>query len=237
MIVIGSTAMKVHFPDFNRVPKDLDIAVETEIKSNNKGIEYLFNPVLFKYSNDVFLNPDMLLSLKVSHLFWDINWEKHMWDVQFLLSKESKLNLDYIKEQIKFWEEYLPKVRRSKLDMSKDDFFNNAINEDSDEHDLLHKKLRETPAYTKLLKDGCDVELDESKWYNLDFQERCDVVYEETAVMAFERYKSELYWKAAFNRQLKDNIIKHFPFFIAIFAIENYKLLSNPKENYQNKLL
>ena len=40
MIVIGSTAMKIHFPDFNRQPKDLDIAVEHEKVSTKKGIEY-----------------------------------------------------------------------------------------------------------------------------------------------------------------------------------------------------
>lgn len=237
MIVIGSTAMKIHFPDFNRQPKDLDIAVEHEKVSTKKGIEYLYNPVLCKYSNDVFLNPNMLLSLKISHLFWDINWEKHMWDVQFLLQKGCIPNIEYIKEQMEFWKEYLPKVRRSQLEMSKEDFFNNAVNKDSEQHDLLHKKLRDIPAYTLLLKEGCEVELDENKWINLDFDKKCDVVYEETAVMAFERYKPDLYWKAAFNRQLKDNIIKHFPFYIALFAIENYKKLSNPIENYQNKLL
>lgn len=236
-MIIGSTALKHYFPDFNRQPKDLDIVTNQERKGVNSEIEYLYNPIIFKYCNEEYCTPDILLSLKVSHLFWNINWEKHMWDVQFLLGKGCQLNLEYIVEQVEFWKKYLPTVHRSNLQMTKDDFFNNAVNKDVDEHDLLHVKLADYPAYKKILKDGCDVELDENKWGNLSFEEKCDVVYEETAVMAFERYNPELYWKKAFNRQLKDNIIKHFPFYIAIFAIENYILLSNPTKNYQNKLL
>lgn len=235
-IIIGSTCIKHHYPDFNREPKDLDIAIDIETTNKNTGIEYLYNPILFKYCSTEYLDPNLLLSLKVSHLFWDINWEKHMWDVQFLYKKGCVLQLDYLKEQMKFWEIHLPKVQRSRLNQSKKDFFNNAINADENEHDLLHEKLAEYPAYKKILKDGCDVELDENKWDRLTFEEKCDVVYEETSVMAYERYKPELYWKKAFNRQLKDNIIKHFPLYIALFAIENYIELSNPKVNYQEKL-
>lgn len=241
-ILIGSECLNYWYPDFPRIPKDIDYAVDEECKSGF-GVEYLYNPVLFKYTSFAedmsvtTLEAGLLLSLKISHLFWNINWDKHMWDVQFLLSKGCQYNLEYIKEQIEFWNKYLPKVHRSDLKMTKDSFFNNAVNKDTDEHDLLHAKLVDYPAYKKLLKDGCDVELDESKWEYLTFEEKCDAVYEETAVMAFERYDPKLYWKAAFNRQLKDNIIKHFPFFIALFAIENYKIVSNPKLNYQLKLM
>lgn len=241
-ILIGSECLNYWYPDFPRIPKDIDYAVDEECKSGF-GVEYLYNPVLFKYTSFAedmsvtTLEAGLLLSLKISHLFWNINWDKHMWDIQFLLSKGCQYNIEYIKEQIEFWNKYLPKVHRSDLKMTKDSFFNNAVNKDTNEHDLLHAKLVEYPAYKKLLKDGCDVELDESKWEYLTFEEKCDVVYEETSVMAFERYDPKLYWKAAFNRQLKDNIIKHFPFFIALFAIENYKIISNPKLNYQLKLM
>ena len=40
MLIIGSTAIKNYFPDFNRTPKDLDYAVEdsTEFRNAN-GVE------------------------------------------------------------------------------------------------------------------------------------------------------------------------------------------------------
>jgi len=238
-VIIGSTALKHYYPDFKRVPKDLDYAVDTEIKSNDKNIEYLYNPIIFKYLPVNYLeycNPFILLNLKISHLFWDINWEKHMWDVQFLLNKGEYILPVVVSDFRDFWSKYLPKIHRSDLRATKDDFFTNAVNKSVNEHDLLHEKLVDYPTYKKILKEGCDVELDESKWNYLSFDEKCNVVYEETSVMAFERYNPELYWKKAFNRQLKDNIIKHFPQYIALFAIENYIKLSNPQLNYQIKL-
>ena len=53
-------------------------------------IETLSNPILLQFcKNNLFqispyLNPDILYTLKMSHMFWDINWEKHMFDIHFL---------------------------------------------------------------------------------------------------------------------------------------------------------
>ncbi len=233
-LIIGSTAIKHYYPDFPREPKDIDIAVLDKQKRNGET-EYLENPVIFKYQDSGYLKPDLLLSLKISHLFWDINWDKHLYDVQFLLGKGCKYDLNLIYELRSFWDSFLPKIRRSRLEMNKEDFFTNNVNEDVEQHDYLHTLLEKEPAYTKLLKEGCEVELDENKWYNLSFEERCDVVFEETAVMAFERYKTTDY-RIAYKRQLKDNIIKHFPFYIAIFAIQNYRNLEKPKYNFKIKI-
>ena len=95
-LIIGSTAMKYHFPDFNREPKDIDIAVEqSDNLKSTREVEYLENPIIFKYipEGQEYIDPDMLLTLKMSHLFFNINWDKHMWDVQFLLKKGCKYEL------------------------------------------------------------------------------------------------------------------------------------------------
>ena len=97
MITIGSTAIKHFFPDFPRVPKDLDIAVkDTKGLKKSPGVEYLENKVIFKYQQEGMLRPELLLSLKVSHMFWDNNWEKHLFDIQFLLKKGLKVNLSLV---------------------------------------------------------------------------------------------------------------------------------------------
>lgn len=233
-LIIGSTAIRHYFPDFNRNPKDIDVAVlKDKPREGNK--EFLVNPVILKYQESGYLEPNLLLSLKISHLFWDINWDKHLYDVQFLLSKGCKYDLGLIQELRIFWNSYLPKVRRSRLEMNKEDFFTNNVNEDVEQHDYLHTLLADIPAYTKILKEGCEVELDENKWHALSFEEKCDVVFEETSVMAFERYKTVDY-RVAYKRQLKDNIIKHFPLYIAVFSIENYKNLEKPKFNFKIKI-
>jgi hypothetical protein len=233
-LVIGSTAIKHYYPDFPREPKDVDIAVLEKQKRNGET-EYLENPIILKYQGNGYLKPDLILSLKISHLFWDINWDKHLYDVQFLLGKGCKYDLDLICELRYFWDSFLPKIRRSRLESSKETFFTNNVNDNVEQHDYLHTLLEDVPTYTKLLKEGCEVELDENKWHNLSFEEKCNVVFEETAVMAFERYKTTDY-RVAYKRQLKDNIIKHFPFYIAIFTIENYKNLEKPKYNFKTKI-
>ena len=234
-ILIGSTALQKYVPGI-REPKDLDYAVDTEGPSGTAGVEFLYNPVLFEFEKEDTISAENLLNLKISHLFFDINWDKHMFDVQQLLKLGNKIDEYKIDKLFNFFEGYLPKVRMSNLDMSKEDFFTNAVNYDVCEHDQLHEVLTPTPAYKKLLRDGCEVELDPNKWLNLTFEEKCDVVFEETAVMAFERFKGDTYYKADFQKMLKKCIIQHFPRYIALFAIENYVLLMNPKINYKQQI-
>lgn len=236
MITIGSTAIKHYFPDFPREPKDLDIAVRSVGRMEKiPGIEYLENKIIYKYQDEGFLKPELMISLKASHMFWDNNWEKHLFDIQFLLKKGFKIDKELVDELVPYWQDILPKIRRSNLEMGKDDFFTNAVNEDTEQHDYLHTLLNPIPMYTRLLREDCEVELDPSKWENLTFEEKCDVVFEETAVMSFERYE-KLPYKVGYRRQLKDNIIKHFPRYIALFAIENYPSLEKPKYDYITKI-
>lgn len=237
MIIIGSTALKYHFPeDCPREPNDIDVVVKDSSKFRKiKNTEFLENPALLKYEKSGYISPVMLLTLKMSHLFWDINWDKHMFDVQFLLKKGCKYDLAVLREFREYWEQTLPKVRRSNLELNKEEFFSNKVNKDTEEHDKLHKIIAEVPAYTKILKDGAEVELDENKWIQLSFKEKCDIVREEAYVMAAERYKN-LHYIPAYRKQLKDCIQKHYPEYIALFAIENYKELEKPECDYKQKI-
>lgn len=246
MLIIGSTAIQHYFPEFKREPKDLDIAVkDKEDKELWKAyidespllkgvrVELLENPVIFKYQDEGYLKPDLLLTLKMSHMFWDNMWDKHMFDIQFLLKKGARYDLGILNELRELWNNILPKVRRSVLAQSKEDFFSNAVNEDTDEHDILHTFINPIPMYTLLLKDGSEVELDENKWNAMSFEQKLEVVREETYVMAWERYK-DIDYRLAFKVQLKQNIQKHFPQYIAIFAIENYIQLEKPTIKYRD---
>lgn len=238
-ILIGSKALLHHFPDLGRVPKDTDYAVKTEERSEENGVEFLYNPE-FDYSLDRSVaTPEELMTLKLSHLFWDKDFDKHMWDYHFLKGKGIKVNLELYRRFRVFFEDYLPKVRRSNLELSKDEFFTNSVNEDVDEHDKLHLVIADTPAYTKILKDGCEVEVCENKFNSLSFGEKVDVVVEEAIIMSFERYSGKIHWTRAFKRQLDQNIQKHYPEFIALFAIDNYpmfldyKKLTKIEENFK----
>lgn len=236
-LIIGSEALKHWFPnDYPREPKDLDIVLEsTKGISNTPGVEYFENPVILKYQKSGHIQPSLLLTLKMSHMFWDFRWKKHMYDIQFLLDKGFEYDSKILDELIEYWMEIKPKIRRSNLALDAETFFDNAVNDDEAEHDFLHTLINPVPMYTRLLKDGAQVELDENKWKKLSPEEKCDVVFEESAVMAYERY-SEKYYKEAYEIQLNDNIVKHFPKYIAIFAIINYKKVLTPKFNFINTI-
>lgn len=231
MILIGSTVLYKHFRD-SRKPKDTDYAVSTPCNKKEPGIEYLYNPVLHKYEKNDEISLNNLLTLKISHLFWETGWDKHMWDVQTLLKHGCEIQWDFYREMRDFWNTHLPKIRRSNLNQTKDKFFTNAVNKDVNEHDELHYKLAKVPMFTRILKDGSEVEVDSDKFLALTFEEKCKVVEEETTVMAIERYSGKIPFRSAYRKQLKDNIIKHFPEQIALFAIVNYiKLFTELPDN------
>lgn len=79
-LIIGSEALKHHFPsDYPREPKDLDIVVESlEGLEKKKGVEYLENPIILNYQSSGYIQPALLLTLKMSHMFWDFRWKKHI---------------------------------------------------------------------------------------------------------------------------------------------------------------
>ena len=234
-ILIGSKAIKHWYADFTREPKDTDFAVDEKGTSSDPNTEHLYNPVLFKFTNDEILSPGFLLTLKASHLFYDTNWDKHMFDTQFLVKKGNKIKKDLFLELVDFWKDYLPEVRRSKLDMTKEDFFTNKVNYDVAEHDILHTFINPEPLYKVILKDGCEVNLDESKWDNLNDETKMELVQEEVYVMAYERYR-KLDYRKAYHRMLNKFIMTHAPLFMIPFIVENYIKMLKPKFNYYERI-
>lgn len=246
-ILIGSGAIKWWYPDFPREPKDTDYIITNQTYNTKVNIvgdnktELLLNPIIWNLYKDKFnkeaaistivLSPEHLLTLKASHLCWDLNWEKHMYDTQWLLKKGLKIDLELFWQLYNYWNEYHSQNKRSDLKMSKNEFFTNAINYDTLEHDEMHKILNPIPIYTKVLKDNCEVELDENKFNSLSFEDKLEFVREEVMVMAWERYKS-LGFQKAYNRMFKKFILSHAPLFSLIFIIENYIELSKPKFNF-----
>jgi len=236
-IIIGSTALKYWFNDFNRTIKDLDYAVDQENVKRNKHIEYLYNPIIFKYlkDDDIYVSPEILLTLKMSHISWDINFKKHMYDIQFMLKKNIKYNKELYKELFDFWTNLKgreKKYRRSDLTLKSKEFFDNGIKFD---HDYLHTLIKDVPTYTKILKDGAEVEPSEEKFLNLSHNDKLSVIEEEVMVMAYERFRNQHYI-VAYNKMLQKFITGHAPFWQLIFIIENYLTLKKPTFNYYKQI-
>jgi len=245
-MVIGSTAIKYHFLDFPREPKDIDIikgSVFNDYYPSHFKREYLENPILLKHCKDQdFLDVDSLYVLKISHCFWDLengSWSKHMWDVQWLKEKDCKFIPELFYELFNYWEELHGKRKSSNLQMSAEQFFDNVVNFPV-EHDYLHTLLvqhdyfgnQNLPMYIKILKDGAEVDVSEEKFNKLTEKEKFNLVFEEVAIMSTERY-GNMYYKKAFEKMLKKFILSHCPIWEGIWIIQNHKkLLSNIPFNF-----
>lgn len=229
-VIIGSTALKHYFPNYKREPKDLDYATSIYKKSNVKDVEYLYNPIITEIENRKYLRPEYLLSLKISHLNWETNWDKHLFHVQFLLKQGVKYDIKLIERLKLFWKEFLPTIRSSNLKLNSKEFFNNAINVKIP-HDDIHKLIVKIPTYMKILKDNCEVEPCEIKFNNLSHKEKLELVREEIYVMAWERYRN-LDYREAYRIMLQKFIMNHAPRFEFYFIIENYIELLIPPFNY-----
>jgi hypothetical protein len=245
-LIIGSTAIRYHFPLFKREPNDIDYVVDTINveniirKKDGKIIEYLYNPIIFKYIDDekkfpIYATPTQILSIKMSHISWNINFKKHMFDIQFLLDNGVVYDKELYDELYNFWLEYKGrngKYRRSNLTISSEEFFDNGIESD---HDNLHTLLKDEPTYIKILKDGCEVEPCEIKFNNLSYSEKISVIEEEVMVMAYERFRDKQY-RVAYEQMLEKYITGHAPIWQLLFIIENYKQLRIPSFNFYKKI-
>lgn len=227
-ILSGSKAIKEWFPDFSREPNDTDYIVsEGEKWTSKPKTEFLLNPIFEDYKHSLLL-PNDLLTLKISHIFWDINWSKHMFDIQFLLGKGCVLDKELFLVLYGYWNVYHGENKRSDLKMSADDFFDNNIKCEHS-HDYLHTLINPVPTYTKILIG--EVEVGEDKFNELSYEDKCNLVYEEIEVMAYERYQ-KIGYKEGYSKMLKKFILSHAPIFEALFIIENYILLHKARNNY-----
>jgi hypothetical protein len=230
--LIGSRAIKALFPDFPREPKDYDFLVQTKQPTKREVDlveEYHINPVLFEYVEKHGINADVLLTLKTSHIFWDIFWSKHMFDIVFLKEHGAKLIQPLFDDLYEYWNNFHGKNQRSDLSMSSESFFDNALTKY--DHDVLHTYINPNPVYFKVLKDGADVDVSEEKFNALSFEDKLELVREEVYVMAYERLFNRDY-RVAFNWMLKKFIMNHAPMWEALFIVNNYRILQKCPINY-----
>ena len=231
MLLIGSRAIKHWFPDFPREPNDTDYAVlETPKWTPSEEmvgkIEYLINPIIGGMKGVAL--PDVLYTLKMSHMFWNIAHEKHSWDMVWLQKKGAKLDKELFFKLYEYFNEPHGANKRSDLKMSSADFFTNAL-ECPYDHDVLHTFLQDPPTYTKVLVG--EVEVSEEKFNSLSFEDKCNLVYEEIELMSWERW-SNLDYRKAYGRMFKKFIISHAPIWEAIFILENFVKLSRFRRNH-----
>lgn len=202
--IIGSVAVQFHLPLFRRgrKPEDLDVFISE--KSPNRPRAKMFSEydrveyhlmdrgiikLMLEGSDGPFPTLNNLYTLKLSHVFWNINLEKTINDIIFLSRSGAVVNKKLFYKLKSHWKEVHGGKEFLSLNKSKDDFFDDAV-EKVVEHDLIHEWVAkyERPLYTRCLKDGEDVLLDWDKFSELELNDRIHMIREETMVIAIERF-------------------------------------------------
>lgn len=190
-LIFGSVALKYWLGEDFRQPKDLDIMTK-EKPQRTANIEYHYNPA-FDYiiehnKHSLYVDLNFLYTIKLSHLAYDINWDKHAIDVIKMQRLGCKKDETLYKLLQKDWEVIHGK-KRVNLNMTKEEFFTPYVTRRID-HDELHQMLahNDYPMYTKILKEGADVMCDIKKWRALTHEEKLLTILEEIWVTAYERW-------------------------------------------------
>ena len=196
-LIYGSTAIKHFFPDYNHEPKDLDIITETDNKyhldiNGCKRIEQYYLPefsYIFENNKDEeFVDPDFLYTIKMSHLSWDINWDKHMKSAIVLREKGAKLDKTFYDSLMTAWSRVHGK-KQVKMNVNNSDFFKENIQRKYD-HEYLHEvfSFYDRPLNERIRKDLDSPLCSEELWNKLSEEDKFKCALEELMVLSTERF-------------------------------------------------
>lgn len=222
MNLIGSRRIKQLYPDFRNVDKS-DFDYVGTGKSGN-GIEYHDIPAL----RSVEINGDVMLTLKLSHVFWGRNQRKHLYDIQFLIEKGCVVIPELFDMLFSFWERLFGNRTMPDFTKTYEQFFDDYV-EHSVDHDTIHHALTPNPAFKTILKNDGTVDICEEKFNALTYEHRLNVIREECTVLVYERYYVrgifEKHYKTYYSEMLLRLLSNLSPLWMAVFIAKNHKKL------------
>jgi len=139
-----------------------------------------------------FASPEVLLSLKKSHINFPIKFEKHIKDYNFLLSKLKEDKLSKItKTNFKETEKRVGELRTPSLKKSTMNFFGQSDGyvkyfyiHDDIHHVMAHY---DRPVYEDMQVDSSSAWCERDMWNKFSFEKKAKCVLEEAYVIALER--------------------------------------------------
>lgn len=257
VLVVGSTALGIHFGDVPREPNDADYFVSTSDEvwkasraSRSEGADIFSHPDLDAYLEQTrgtlrirIADPDELYTIKVSHSYWELkngSWDKHIYDARWLKRKGARLLPELHDQLYKVWEKVHGK-KRTNLYMEKGEFFKDAVTRIYD-HDSIHESVAygSTAMYNRVLKDGSTVDIDNKKLWALEHSDLVKLFREEVYATALERIVIPQNYKvspgAAYRWALRRTITSLTKGKSARFIVENFEEFALPTDYVQRHL-
>lgn len=240
-MIIGSTAMKYHFPEA-REPKDYDVlSPESVVAPDGQRVDAFWDDSFpIEWAHPGHASPEYLYATKVSHAFWDWsgnNWSKHMSDILFFQSKGVEFDREVYDILRPVWKAKHGRKVETNLNQTKANFFADAVVRKYD-HDSLHMSVcyGDRPVYEPLLKEGSEVLIDNDKFWALDLEEKFKVIREECYATALERFVIPSDYtcspRGAYAKSMKKCITSLFKGEWALFIVLNYSELHKPDMDY-----
>lgn len=238
-LIFGSTAIKYWFHDYTRIPNDLDYIVShipqnksIRLNATMKKIEYFKNGAtdyILKINKDEFyVDPDLLYTIKCSHLAWDLKnkkWWRHLKDAVFLKNKGCKLNKEVFDMLYKEWEVLHGSKSHISLNKATEMFFKDGVRREYD-HDWLHVyfSITGTPAYESILVSPDTPLCSEVKFNEISDDRKMHTALEEMYIVSFERGIS-------LPNAYKNLVTKMTKGWWNLYLIENAEMLLNETEH------
>jgi len=253
MLIIGSTALHHWFPD-SREPKDFDI-IQSPLEKNileyfgfnylkGKVEKYWLNSFQYILDNNIdfkFVDPNFLYTIKLSHSFWDVKWDKTIYDIIFLKNKGCQADEVLYKMLVNEWKLVHGK-KKVNLNKNNDEFFKDNVKREY-EHDELHILVAhyDRPLYERIKPDLNKANCSYKMFTDLSFEDKIKLCREEIFVVALERYLIPNDFvaneKAAFHKALKHLVTSMSFGWFPRFIVENIKEITNVKKlNLKEKL-
>lgn len=248
-MIIGSSAARWWDVPLGNADSDLDVMVYDEdmledypfgCDSNIVPIE-VYNTI---YNASGYISPEMLLTLKMSHLSWDIKWYKTKRHIITLLNLGYEPDYDAYVLLKEYWESVHGDKSFLSLKKEKDEFFDDHVVYKYD-HDYLHSLVAypNEPMYTRCLADGEAVLISESKFGGLSHVNQVRMFREEVTVIAIERWLTNdanagMYsWYESYMMALKKTVTNLTKNWANDFMIMNIRELSTPDYKLFNHAL
>ncbi len=237
IMLIGSKAAQHHFPDFPRTPKDTDYISKDEIDRADAKYCPSFELILQKYPGVEVAPPTILYTMKVSHSFWDIFWEKTMYDILFFQSK----GFSGVDESIfqALYQDHEQRYGKKKGCLNKDNerFFEDGVQRVY-VHDSLHEAVAfyEAPLYTKIKSDQSKALTSKALFDKLSFENKVKLCLEEIYVTALERFMIpndfRIHHKSAFFKAVKLLVTSMSRGWFPKWIVEHYTEIRNASTDY-----
>jgi hypothetical protein len=170
---------------------NVEILNSDESFSLNEYVKYEYSKAVDK-KGLIYASPEVLLSLKSSHINFPIKFEKHIHDYNFLL-KELKEDIlcDITKLNFKETEKRIGELKTPSLSKSTKDFFEQSAGlvKYFYVHDDIHRVMAhyERPIYEDMQLSKESAWCEKQMWDNFTFEKKAKCVLEEAYVIALER--------------------------------------------------